>query len=153
MTQDSLGARTSEVWILGATGRIGHAAARLAARGVDLVLVGRDRESLRKVAAHAGRPEAKIIVTDSAEQMAAEISRRRPAVSPTATRPTAPIPRRLRSAPTWPQPPEAPSSSTSRPNGWRLADPLQKQAPQGMDPARTCRHRHPRPSSLAYRNR
>ncbi|MER5428638.1 saccharopine dehydrogenase NADP-binding domain-containing protein [Streptomyces sp. NPDC002588] len=81
MTHPGSGARTGGIWILGATGRIGRAAAaRLAARGADLVLVGRNGESLRKVAADAGCPEAGTLVTDSVEQMAAEITRRRPAV-------------------------------------------------------------------------
>jgi short subunit dehydrogenase-like uncharacterized protein len=81
MTQNGPSARTGEVWILGAAGRIGHAvAARLAARGVDLVLVGRDHESLRKVAADAGHPDTKIIMADAVERMAADITRQRPAV-------------------------------------------------------------------------
>lgn len=44
-----------EVWVLGATGRTGRAvAARLHEMGVPLVLVGRDRERLERVAAALG---------------------------------------------------------------------------------------------------
>ncbi|WP_326700397.1 saccharopine dehydrogenase NADP-binding domain-containing protein [Streptomyces sp. NBC_01754] len=72
---------TDEVWILGATGRIGRAvAARLAARGVVPVLVGRDRERLRGAAAALGRADAKTVVVGTAEGAAAEITRQRPAV-------------------------------------------------------------------------
>ncbi|MEU6512293.1 saccharopine dehydrogenase NADP-binding domain-containing protein [Streptomyces sp. NPDC046942] len=81
MTQNGMGARTGEVWILGATGRIGRAVtARIGAHGLDLVLVGRDPESLRATAASAGHPDAKILVADAVERMASEITRRRPAV-------------------------------------------------------------------------
>ena len=81
MTQDSFNAGNQEVWILGAAGRIGRAAtARLASRGTSLVLVGRDPDILRKVAADAGAPHTGIVVADSAQRMAAEITRRRPAV-------------------------------------------------------------------------
>lgn len=46
---------TGEIWVLGATGRVGRAvAARLHAAGVALVLAGRDRERLEKVAAGLG---------------------------------------------------------------------------------------------------
>ncbi|TDU91932.1 short subunit dehydrogenase-like uncharacterized protein [Kribbella voronezhensis] len=66
-----------EVWILGATGRVGRAAAaRLADRGVDLVLVGRDRDSLQKVVPG----QSKVIVANGVEQMTADIARERPAV-------------------------------------------------------------------------
>jgi short subunit dehydrogenase-like uncharacterized protein len=81
MTQETPGTRTGGVWILGATGRIGRAAAaRLAARGLEIVLVGRDRDGLRTVAAEAGCPQARLFVADSAEAMATEIARQRPAV-------------------------------------------------------------------------
>ncbi|MCH0558436.1 saccharopine dehydrogenase NADP-binding domain-containing protein [Streptomyces sp. MUM 16J] len=79
MTRDTPGTHTGEIWILGATGRIGRAvAARLAARGADIVLIGRSHESLRQVAAAAGRPGANLVATDSVEHMAAEIASRRP---------------------------------------------------------------------------
>ncbi|OIK24698.1 saccharopine dehydrogenase NADP-binding domain-containing protein [Streptomyces malaysiense] len=81
MTRDTPGTRTGEIWILGATGRIGRAVAvRLAARGADIALIGRSHESLREVAAAAGRPGAHLVATDSVECMAAEITSRRPAV-------------------------------------------------------------------------
>lgn len=74
-------ARTDEVWILGATGRTGRAtASRLVARGVEIVLVGRDEHTLREVATDAGLPGAKVVVADSVDRMAVEISRQRPAV-------------------------------------------------------------------------
>ncbi|MFD0026532.1 hypothetical protein [Streptomyces sp. NPDC058382] len=74
--------RTDEVWILGATGRIGRAvAARLTARGVTPVLVGRDGERLREAGAALGQgDEVKVVVADTAEGIAAEIARERPAV-------------------------------------------------------------------------
>jgi short subunit dehydrogenase-like uncharacterized protein len=74
--------QSGEVWILGATGRIGRAvAARLAAKGVTVVLVGRDHDRLRKAGAAIGKGEdVKIVVADSPEQIAAEIGRQRPAV-------------------------------------------------------------------------
>ncbi|SEP48956.1 saccharopine dehydrogenase NADP-binding domain-containing protein [Amycolatopsis saalfeldensis] len=69
-----------EVWVLGATGRIGRAvAARLAARGSTPVLVGRDRERLLKVGAGLDR-EPKVVVADAAERVAEQITRQRPAV-------------------------------------------------------------------------
>uniref|UniRef100_A0AAU3GUX5 Saccharopine dehydrogenase NADP-binding domain-containing protein n=1 Tax=Streptomyces sp. NBC_01401 TaxID=2903854 RepID=A0AAU3GUX5_9ACTN len=76
------GRRADEVWILGATGRIGRAvAARLAAQGVLPVLVGRDEERLRAAGAALG-PEAgaRTVVAGTAERIAAEITRQRPAV-------------------------------------------------------------------------
>jgi short subunit dehydrogenase-like uncharacterized protein len=65
-----------EVWILGGAGRSGRAiAAELRQRGVSPVLVGRD--ATRLAAAAAG---GRTLVAGSAEAMAAEIRRRRPAV-------------------------------------------------------------------------
>ncbi|KIF66805.1 membrane protein [Streptomyces sp. AcH 505] len=73
---------TDEVWILGATGRIGRAvAARLATRGVTPVLVGRDHERLRKVGADLGLGDGtKTVVAGTAEHIAAAITRERPVV-------------------------------------------------------------------------
>ncbi|WP_406141857.1 saccharopine dehydrogenase NADP-binding domain-containing protein [Streptomyces sp. NBC_01089] len=85
MTQDvpmARNARTHEVWILGATGRIGRAVAeRLTARGITPVLVGRDRERLRRAGADLGPGgDRKIVVAGTAERIAAEIVLERPLV-------------------------------------------------------------------------
>ncbi|MFD2027912.1 saccharopine dehydrogenase NADP-binding domain-containing protein [Promicromonospora aerolata] len=74
--------RSDEVWVLGATGRTGRAvAARLTQDGAPPVLVGRSRERLRQVGATLGLGEdAKVVVADTAETIAAEIARQRPAV-------------------------------------------------------------------------
>ncbi len=74
--------RNSEVWILGATGRIGAAvAARLAARGLPMTLVGRNRARLEKVKSGLGQHDAvKVVVADTSAIMAALIARERPAV-------------------------------------------------------------------------
>lgn len=71
-----------EVWILGATGRVGAAvAAHLAARGVPVTLVGRNCARLEKVQTDLGRHDAvKIVVADTSASMAALIARERPAV-------------------------------------------------------------------------
>ncbi|MBB5916974.1 short subunit dehydrogenase-like uncharacterized protein [Nocardia transvalensis] len=71
-----------EIWVLGATGRVGRAvAAQLTAAGAVPVLVGRDAGRLRTAAADLGLDaEAKIVVASGAEAMAAEITRQRPAV-------------------------------------------------------------------------
>jgi short subunit dehydrogenase-like uncharacterized protein len=72
--------RIDEVWILGATGRIGRAvAARLMARGVTPVLVGRHHERLRKAGADLGQgDDVKIVVADTAARIATAITRERP---------------------------------------------------------------------------
>lgn len=71
---------TDEIWILGATGRIGRAvAARLAGTDASPVLVGRDPDRLAAVAAGTG-DRIGILVARSPEQAAAEITRRQPAV-------------------------------------------------------------------------
>ncbi len=63
-----------EIWILGALGRTGRGiTAALAARGLPVVLVGRNRERL----AASG---AKFVVADGVEAIAAEIRRQRPSV-------------------------------------------------------------------------
>jgi short subunit dehydrogenase-like uncharacterized protein len=63
-----------EIWVLGALGRTGRGiTAGLVARGLPVVLVGRNRERL----AASG---AKFIVADGVEAIAAEIRRHRPSV-------------------------------------------------------------------------
>lgn len=71
---------TSEIWILGATGRVGRSvAARLAGTGVSPVLVGRDRKRLRALAVGVG-DGTKTVVAGSPNLIAAEIRRHHPAV-------------------------------------------------------------------------
>jgi NAD(P)-dependent dehydrogenase (short-subunit alcohol dehydrogenase family) len=68
---------TGEVWILGATGRIGRAvAARLAGTDVSPVLVGRDPDRLAAVAASID-DRIGILVARSPEEAAAEITKLR----------------------------------------------------------------------------
>ncbi|MFJ1455073.1 hypothetical protein [Nocardia sp. N2S4-5] len=71
-----------EIWILGATGRVGRAvAAQIVAAGVVPVLAGRDAGRLRTAAADLGLDtDSKIVVASGVEAMAAEITRQRPAV-------------------------------------------------------------------------
>ncbi|MFI2644301.1 hypothetical protein [Streptomyces sp. NPDC018610] len=71
-----------EVWIVGATGRVGRGVtARLVARGLTVVPVGRSRERMLAAGTEAGLPgDAKVIVADSAERIADEIVRKRPRV-------------------------------------------------------------------------
>ncbi|MFR0355161.1 hypothetical protein [Streptomyces sediminimaris] len=71
-----------EIWIVGATGRVGRGVtARLAARGLTVVPVGRSRGRMAAVGAEAGLPgDAKVVVADSAERIADEIARGRPRV-------------------------------------------------------------------------
>ncbi|MEU5703506.1 NAD(P)H-binding protein [Streptomyces aurantiacus] len=80
--RDPRDARTAEIWILGATGRIGAAvAARLASQGAPLVLVGRDRDRLDQVQASlGGDAKARVVVADTAEKIAQQIEQRHPAV-------------------------------------------------------------------------
>jgi len=79
MTQNT---RTEEIWILGATGRIGRAVAeRLGARGVNVVLIGRDQERLSVVGtAHCPGGKARVLVLDGIDRIAQEIALRKPAV-------------------------------------------------------------------------
>ncbi|MGD6749434.1 saccharopine dehydrogenase NADP-binding domain-containing protein [Streptomyces sp. BH105] len=72
----------SEIWILGATGRVGRAvAARIVAAGAVPVLVGRDAGRLRTTAVALGiDADTKIVVASGTDAMAAEITRQRPAV-------------------------------------------------------------------------
>ena len=74
--------RSDEVWVLGATGRTGRAvAARLAQVAVPLVLVGRSRDRLHQVREALGlNGDTKVVVVDTAEAVAAEVARQRPAV-------------------------------------------------------------------------
>lgn len=70
---------STEVWILGGTGRSARAiAAELVSRGVTPVLVGRDAARLTEAATRAGR--GRTVVAGTVEAMAAEIRRQRPAV-------------------------------------------------------------------------
>ncbi|AGL19065.1 saccharopine dehydrogenase NADP-binding domain-containing protein [Actinoplanes sp. N902-109] len=63
---------TGEIWVLGASGRIGRAvAARLRANDANVVLVGRNPDAL---------PGKAVVIADGAGQMAARIAERRPAV-------------------------------------------------------------------------
>ncbi|WP_290050788.1 NAD(P)H-binding protein [Amycolatopsis solani] len=63
-----------EIWVLGATGRTGRGiTAELVARGLSVVLVGRNREQLASTG-------AKYVVADGVEAIATEIRRQRPAV-------------------------------------------------------------------------
>ncbi len=71
---------TNDVWILGATGRVGRAVtARLIGSNIIPVLVGRDREHLSQVAASFGK-ELRVIVASSPEEIATEIRQQRPAI-------------------------------------------------------------------------
>ncbi|NEB22355.1 saccharopine dehydrogenase NADP-binding domain-containing protein [Streptomyces coelicoflavus] len=71
-----------EVWIVGATGRVGRGvAARLAAQGLRVVPVGRSRERMTAAGAEAGLPpDVRTVVADSAERIADEVVRERPRV-------------------------------------------------------------------------
>lgn len=82
MADDMREARTGEVWLLGATGRVGTAvAARLASRGAPLVLVGRNRDRLDEAQADLGHGgTVRVVVADTAEKMTRQIARQRPAV-------------------------------------------------------------------------
>ncbi|MDI6520094.1 saccharopine dehydrogenase NADP-binding domain-containing protein [Streptomyces coelicoflavus] len=76
------GSPDGEVWIVGATGRVGRGvAARLAARGLRVVPVGRSRERMSAAGAEAGLPAGvRMVVADSAERIADEVVRERPRV-------------------------------------------------------------------------
>jgi Saccharopine dehydrogenase NADP binding domain len=75
---------TTEVWILGGTGRSGRAiAAELLDRGLSPVLVGRDATRLQNAAANLAAPATiptRVVVAASIEAAAAEIQRQQPAV-------------------------------------------------------------------------
>lgn len=80
MTDTTQSARSEEIWILGAGGRIGSAVtANLAAQGLKPVLVGResDGDRLRKTAADLG---SRVVIANGIDSIAAEITRQRPAV-------------------------------------------------------------------------
>ena len=73
----------NEIWILGATGRVGKGvAADLAAKGFALGLVGRDRARLEGVAKDlAGLGgQARVVVATSLEATALEVAKAKPAV-------------------------------------------------------------------------
>ncbi|MBB4689503.1 saccharopine dehydrogenase family protein [Amycolatopsis jiangsuensis] len=74
--------RSGEIWVLGATGRIGRSVvAGLARQGVDPVLVGRRRAALVALQAGSGRENAdKIVVADGTEAIADALRAGRPAV-------------------------------------------------------------------------
>lgn len=82
MTHGMPDARTGEVWILGATGRVGAAvAARLASREVPIALVGRNRDRLDKARAKLGQGDrVKVVVAGTAEKIAEQIAQQRPTV-------------------------------------------------------------------------
>jgi short subunit dehydrogenase-like uncharacterized protein len=70
----------SEVWILGATGRIGRAVAeQLTAAGIPIVLVGRDATRLSEL---AGRllPKPKVVVVASLDAILKQLKSAKPAV-------------------------------------------------------------------------
>jgi short subunit dehydrogenase-like uncharacterized protein len=70
---------TDAVWVLGGTGRSGRAiASSLLERGIEPVLVGRNAALLTETAARLGA--ARTVVAASADEMAIEIARQRPAV-------------------------------------------------------------------------
>lgn len=71
-----------EIWILGATGRVGQGVAtRIMTAGAAPVLVGRDADRLRTIATELGLDvDSKTVVASGVEAMAAEITRQRPAV-------------------------------------------------------------------------
>ncbi|MET7816052.1 hypothetical protein ABZT26_35095 [Streptomyces sp. NPDC005395] len=80
MTDTTQSARPEEIWILGASGRIGSAVtANLAAQGLKPVLVGResDGDRLRKTAADL---DSRVVIANGIDSIAAEITRQRPAV-------------------------------------------------------------------------
>ncbi|MGW7339982.1 saccharopine dehydrogenase NADP-binding domain-containing protein [Streptomyces sp. NPDC054808] len=80
MTDTTQSARPEEIWILGASGRIGSAVtANLAGQGLKPVLVGResDGDRLRKTAADLG---SRVVIANGIDSIAAEITRQRPAV-------------------------------------------------------------------------
>lgn len=80
MTDTIQSTRSGEIWILGAGGRIGGAVtANLAAQGLKPVLVGRegDGDRLRKTAADLG---SRVVIVDGIDDIAAGITRQRPAV-------------------------------------------------------------------------
>ncbi len=71
---------TKDVWILGATGRVGRAmTTRLIESNIVPVLIGRDRERLNQLTANFDK-ELQILVASSPEEIAAEIRRQRPAL-------------------------------------------------------------------------
>ena len=73
------GSAAREVWVLGASGRCGRGvAARLAKRGVSLVLVGREEARLRSAAAPFGE-QARVVVAADLAAMAAAIMQATPA--------------------------------------------------------------------------
>ncbi|OZM81689.1 NAD(P)H-binding protein [Pseudonocardia sp. MH-G8] len=66
---------TGEIWVLGATGRVGRLAVqRLQEAGVEVVAAGRDRERLTRVS-----PDARA-VTGSLEEVCAQLAAEEPAV-------------------------------------------------------------------------
>ena len=70
----------NEIWILGATGRIGRAvAAKLVATNLPIVLVGRDEARLRALALTLGTAP-RIVVADSVDATILELSNNAPTV-------------------------------------------------------------------------
>ncbi|MCR1000624.1 saccharopine dehydrogenase NADP-binding domain-containing protein [Serratia rubidaea] len=80
MTDTTQSERFGEIWILGASGRIGSAVtANLTAQGFKPILVGRERDGdrLGKTAANFG---SRVVIADGVDSIVAEIIRQRPAV-------------------------------------------------------------------------
>ncbi|GAA3581014.1 saccharopine dehydrogenase NADP-binding domain-containing protein [Amycolatopsis ultiminotia] len=74
------GTPSGEIWVLGATGRIGRSVVtRLAGEGIDPVLVGRRRESLVDLQAGYGGKTG-VVVADGGESIADAIRSRKPSV-------------------------------------------------------------------------
>lgn len=75
-----LSGTTNDIWILGAAGRSGRViAAELAKSGLSMTFVGRNAETLQKVAG-ALENETAIVVASTIEEMAAAISRGKPRI-------------------------------------------------------------------------
>jgi short subunit dehydrogenase-like uncharacterized protein len=75
-----LSQRTKDIWVLGAAGRAGRAAAaEFAAKGLSMTFVGRNAETLKQAARVLGI-EAGIVVASTIEGMAAAISHTKPRV-------------------------------------------------------------------------
>ncbi|UAJ10619.1 saccharopine dehydrogenase NADP-binding domain-containing protein [Glacieibacterium megasporae] len=71
----------NEVWIMGASGRIGSAVAKeLASREIPLVLMGRDRNRLERVAANLAGGRVRSVIVGSMSDVLARLKAGHPAV-------------------------------------------------------------------------